>query len=680
MSPSISQIAAGKQVQKSALPAFANTASAEGTPLFGDILAMQLGNASAATTGKVADVLPTENPTAQFGDAISAKLPAFRPESLQARSNAASVAAHLTSAHRANAARAERTELAVAAPQNAPIIGTQIAAADNTATTRKSATAADVSDTRPSAGDTAATAPTGATPADIAAMMSTQTIGQTAPARAPEKVGRPTEQTAADSKPLPTVGQVQRDDKAQDRMVRAATAALARDPAFAAALNSASKQAESAAVPGRSAPDSTATAQTTIAQTGGVIAKQVRSASDSEVRPVRNGSQTGLGTKSSLIPADQPSAADAAAPTSSFAAPVNSGQGIAMATPSPDHGTVLNTPPRTSDSEVRRSDRNDRPEQATLTTSAQASDNEARPVRNSGQSVLREPSTLTSSDQTSPTEAAASALASSFAAPTNAGRSVATATPVSGKEAVLNTTSQTSGSEIRPTRSNTQEQRSERSATSPSLQDAGQKTAPAAFRNADFVAALGSASKQAESVSAAAKPAADATPVTTNPAGFSALTPTQSVTQPALATVSTPFAQPAWTDDFNQKVTWVATQNLQSAELHLNPPQLGPLDVVINVNGDQATAQFSSPHAAVREAIEQAMPKLREMMADNGITLGNTTVSDQGRQGNQDANSSRQQPTPSTMREVSDNMEAGVQQSIQTTPARRQNGLLDTFA
>ncbi|HNH52194.1 MAG TPA: flagellar hook-length control protein FliK, partial [Nitrosomonas sp.] len=40
----------------------------------------------------------------------------------------------------------------------------------------------------------------------------------------------------------------------------------------------------------------------------------------------------------------------------------------------------------------------------------------------------------------------------------------------------------------------------------------------------------------------------------------------------------------------------------------------------------QVSAQFTSPHLAVREAIESALPRLREMMAENGITLGNTTV------------------------------------------------------
>ena len=100
--------------------------------------------------------------------------------------------------------------------------------------------------------------------------------------------------------------------------------------------------------------------------------------------------------------------------------------------------------------------------------------------------------------------------------------------------------------------------------------------------------------------------------------------------QPVQMTVNTPVNQDKWADEFSQKITWLASSNKdQTAELHLNPPQLGPLDVVIKVSGDQATALFTSPHAAVRDAMEQAMPRLRDMLADNGIMLGNTTVSDQ---------------------------------------------------
>lgn len=90
--------------------------------------------------------------------------------------------------------------------------------------------------------------------------------------------------------------------------------------------------------------------------------------------------------------------------------------------------------------------------------------------------------------------------------------------------------------------------------------------------------------------------------------------------------VDLPVGQPKWGGEFAQKIVWLTSQQQQVAEIHLNPAHLGPVDVMLSITQDQATAQFSSPHLAVREAIEQALPKLREMLAENGIQLGNVTV------------------------------------------------------
>lgn len=81
-----------------------------------------------------------------------------------------------------------------------------------------------------------------------------------------------------------------------------------------------------------------------------------------------------------------------------------------------------------------------------------------------------------------------------------------------------------------------------------------------------------------------------------------------------------------WGGAVGEKVVWMASQSHQVAELHLNPPNLGPLEVRLTISNDQASALFVSHHSAVREAIETALPRLREMLADNGIMLGNVTV------------------------------------------------------
>jgi len=94
-----------------------------------------------------------------------------------------------------------------------------------------------------------------------------------------------------------------------------------------------------------------------------------------------------------------------------------------------------------------------------------------------------------------------------------------------------------------------------------------------------------------------------------------------------LGYVQPPVGASGWGDALGQKVVWMAGQQQQVAELHLNPPNLGPMEVRLTISNDQISAQFVSHQPAVREAIEAAMPRLREMFADSGMTLGNASVS-----------------------------------------------------
>src|SRR5574340_713983 len=148
-------------------------------------------------------------------------------------------------------------------------------------------------------------------------------------------------------------------------------------------------------------------------------------------------------------------------------------------------------------------------------------------------------------------------------------------------------------------------------------------------------------------------------------------------------TISTPLGNKGWAGEFSQKISWIATQQNQIAELHLNPPDLGPLDVVLKISDNQATALFASPHGAVRDAVENALPKLREILADTGIMLGNTTISDQsphdqGTEGfmNQGSGTAAQHEFSGIAPDP-----AGIPlAATQTAPVRRHNGMVDTFA
>ena len=142
-------------------------------------------------------------------------------------------------------------------------------------------------------------------------------------------------------------------------------------------------------------------------------------------------------------------------------------------------------------------------------------------------------------------------------------------------------------------------------------------------------------------------------------------------------TISAPLGSNAWPQEFSQKITWISTQQMQSAELHLNPPDLGPVHIILHVSENKATALFSSPHSAVRDAMENALPKLREILADNGIMLGNATVSDQTPRdsGGFTEHSPR---TGTTLPGIaSTELKANAAPSM---ASRRHEGMVDTFA
>ncbi|MFC0253126.1 flagellar hook-length control protein FliK [Massilia consociata] len=81
----------------------------------------------------------------------------------------------------------------------------------------------------------------------------------------------------------------------------------------------------------------------------------------------------------------------------------------------------------------------------------------------------------------------------------------------------------------------------------------------------------------------------------------------------------------AWDNQVSQRIVYMVGKE-QAATLTLNPPDLGPVQVVLNVSNDQASVAFSSSQLEVRQALENALPRLREMMSESGIALGNATV------------------------------------------------------
>ncbi|MDR5172592.1 flagellar hook-length control protein FliK [Methylobacillus flagellatus] len=134
--------------------------------------------------------------------------------------------------------------------------------------------------------------------------------------------------------------------------------------------------------------------------------------------------------------------------------------------------------------------------------------------------------------------------------------------------------------------------------------------------------------------------------------------------------VPTPFGQPGWNQAIGQKVVWMAAGGEQTASLTLNPPDLGPLQVVIHVHNNQADTTFLSDQADVRRALEDGMDNLRQMMSESGLQLGQANV----RSGQQEA----QQQAAGMAR--SNPASQGEETSQVLTKAATVMGLVDTFA
>jgi hypothetical protein len=86
---------------------------------------------------------------------------------------------------------------------------------------------------------------------------------------------------------------------------------------------------------------------------------------------------------------------------------------------------------------------------------------------------------------------------------------------------------------------------------------------------------------------------------------------------------------PAWKNALGERAIMVSAQNVNVAHIQLDPPELGSLSIRVHINQDQVSLSFTSPHAHVRDAVEQSLPRLREMFEEQGLSLQDSSVDDQ---------------------------------------------------
>ncbi|MEP3563288.1 MAG: flagellar hook-length control protein FliK [Marinobacter sp.] len=94
-------------------------------------------------------------------------------------------------------------------------------------------------------------------------------------------------------------------------------------------------------------------------------------------------------------------------------------------------------------------------------------------------------------------------------------------------------------------------------------------------------------------------------------------------------TVDVPVGQAEWGDKVMGKLSWLTAKNLQVAEIHLTPPDMGPMEVKVRVQNDQAAVTVHAANPVVREQLELHSNRLRDMLAEQGVALSEFDVSDQ---------------------------------------------------
>ncbi|CAG2089537.1 flagellar hook-length control protein FliK [Xanthomonas euroxanthea] len=125
-------------------------------------------------------------------------------------------------------------------------------------------------------------------------------------------------------------------------------------------------------------------------------------------------------------------------------------------------------------------------------------------------------------------------------------------------------------------------------------------------------------------------------------------------------------------DAIGARMSWLADQKIGHAHIKVTPNEMGPVEVRLHLDGDKVNASFSSANADVRQALEQSLPRLREMLGQNGFQLGQADVGQQqqSQSGNRNGGGS-----DGNGLSLDDSPPVGIPSVV-----LRQRGLLDAYA
>lgn len=139
--------------------------------------------------------------------------------------------------------------------------------------------------------------------------------------------------------------------------------------------------------------------------------------------------------------------------------------------------------------------------------------------------------------------------------------------------------------------------------------------------------------------------------------------------------------KPEGQQQLNEKIRWMVNARNTMAEIRLDPPELGSMQVRVNVSGDAASVSFVVQSQQAKDALAEAMPRLRDMLSEQGIELGDAQVRKDNSSGNESGQQFANNSSTSTGDQNSANSDgmdesAAIEQSI----TREMKGGIDYYA
>ncbi|MBB4593579.1 flagellar hook-length control protein FliK [Xanthomonas cannabis] len=125
-------------------------------------------------------------------------------------------------------------------------------------------------------------------------------------------------------------------------------------------------------------------------------------------------------------------------------------------------------------------------------------------------------------------------------------------------------------------------------------------------------------------------------------------------------------------DAMGARLSWLADQKIGHAHIKVTPNEMGPVEVRLHLDGDKVNASFTAANADTRQALEQSLPRLRDMLGQNGFQLGQADVGQQqqSQSGNRNGGGSEGNGLA-----LDDSPVVGIPSVV-----LRQRGLLDAYA